>query len=214
MSKKKKIILAIILGLITLVVICGLAYKEYYFIDEDEIILRSDYNEQVKSDVEKQRISFLQKVHGKKEENEKQYDLKKIILEDTKVTFDGIHTIKDTSIKCKIEAYNIYQYVMDNIETMYNLKSTEEFVEHMKNNIKNGNIKKITKELELPCEYKDKKLIVNNYSDEYKDAELGGAYTVLYELKTKAVTEYMKDMYELNEYVKNLDLKSKGNETE
>lgn len=214
MSKKKRIVLAIILIFIALLAIGGLAYMNYYFIDEDEIILKSDYDEQMKSDVENQRISFLQTVHGKKEENEKQYDLKEMILEDTNVKFVGTHTIKDTSIKCEIEAYDIYQYVMDNIETMYNLKSTEEFVEHMKKNIKDGNVKKTTKELELPCEYKDKKLIVNNYSDEYKDAELGGAYTVLYELKTKAVNEYMKDMYELNEYVKNLNMESKGNESE
>lgn len=207
MSKKKKMISAVILVIITLVAIVGLAYKDYYFIDKDEIVLRSDYNEQMKSDVEKQRISFLQRVHGEKEQNEKKYDLKEMILEDTKVTFNGIHTIKDTSIKCKIESYDIYQYIMDNIETINNLKSTSEFVEYMKENIKYGNIKRIARELELPCEYIDKKLVVNDYSDEFKDAMLGGAYTLLSELKTKAITEYMKDMYELNEYVKNLDLK-------
>lgn len=75
-------------------------------------------------------------------------------------------------------------------------------------------MERITKELELACEYKDEKLIVNDYSDEYKDAMLGGAYTLSSELKTKEITEYMKDMYELNEYVKNLDMESKGNESE
>ncbi len=207
MSNKKKIISGLILVIITIVVSVAFVYKDYYFIEEDEIILKSDYDEQVKSDVEKQRISFLQEVHGKKEENEKKYDLKEIILANSKVTFEGKHTIKDTSIKCKIEAYNIYQYAMDNIETIDNLGSTEEFVEYMKESIKNGKIQRTTKELELPVEYKDNKLIVNNYSDEYNDAMLGGAYTLLSELQAQAINEHMKNMYELNEYIKKYDLK-------
>lgn len=206
MSKKKKMISAVILVLITLVAIVGLTYKDYYFIDKDEIVLKSNYNEQIKSDEEKRYELLMEKMYGGNK-NEKKYDLKEIILEDTKVTFNGIHTIKDTSIKCKIESYDIYQYVMDNIETINNLKSTSEFVEYMKENIKYGNIKRTIKELELPCEYIDKKLVVNDYSDEFKDAMLGGAYTLSSELKTNAITEYMKDMYELNEYVKKLDLK-------
>lgn len=44
MNKRKKVVSAIVLSLITLVAIVGLAYKNYYFIDEDEIVLRSDYN--------------------------------------------------------------------------------------------------------------------------------------------------------------------------
>lgn len=213
MNKRKKVVSAIVLSLITLVEIVGLAYKNYYFIDEDEIVLRSDYNEQMKSDEQKKYDLLIEKMYGG-EENEKKYDLKKIILEDAKVTFEGIHTIKDTSIKCKIESYDIYQYVMDNIETMKDFKNAEEYAEYMKKSIKDGNIKRTTKELELPVEYKDNKLIVNNYSDEYKDAILGGAYTLSNELHTKEIIEYIKDMYELNEYVKNLDFKLKGNETE
>lgn len=213
MSKKKKVISVIILGIVTLVIIGGLAYKNYYFIDEDEIVLKSDYVEQMKSDEEKRYDLLMEEMYGG-EKNEKKYDLKETILADSKVTFEGIHTIKDTSIKCKIEAYDIYSYVIDNIEIMKDFKNAEEYTEYMKKSIKDGDIKRTTRELELPVEYKDNKLIVNNYSDEYKDAMLGGAYTLSNELHTKSIVDYMEDMYELNEYVKNLDFKLKGNETE
>lgn len=76
MNKRKKVVSAIVLSLITLVAIVGLAYKNYYFIDEDEIVLRSDYNEQMKSDEQKKYDLLIEKMYGG-EENEKKYDLKK-----------------------------------------------------------------------------------------------------------------------------------------
>lgn len=64
MSKKKKMISAVILVLITLVAIVGLTYKDYYFIDKDEIVLKSNYNEQIKSDEEKRYELLMEKMYG------------------------------------------------------------------------------------------------------------------------------------------------------
>lgn len=188
--KKKILIIGIIIAIIA--VIAGLfAFRAWYYVGEEEIVLITDTKNEINDEYDEIDV-FMNELYGQTENSEEtEYDFQKIVMEKSIVTFNGNPTINDTSVKCTVEYYDVYQYVMDNEETLFSL-DTDDLYATLVSALESGKIKKNTVELELSAEYKDGKLIVNNDCYEYSNAITGGSHQLFSELYSRALQEYLK----------------------
>ena len=92
---------------------------------------------------------------------------------------------------CKISAPDVYNYLMDNMESLMYME-TEELYQNILMYIQNEKCKMRTVEIEIPVELQEDKLVLDTTSAKYQNAISGGMNSALTEIYILWYTEIKK----------------------
>lgn len=126
------------------------------------------------------------------------YNFESFINEKANIVFNKDYKKDSKLVTCTITAPDVYSYIINNIEEL-SLLTEEELYNTLLGYFSNNNYETRQVTIEVPVEYKERKLIVDTNVFEYKDAISGGMYTALNEVYIKywkQVFFELEDKYE------------------
>lgn len=135
---------------------------------------------------------FEEFITGKSQEAEEpKYDLDMQVADLSTIEIIGKYDKNSTSVTCKISAPDVYNYLMDNMESLMYME-TEELYQNILMYIQNEKCKMRTVEIEIPVELQEDKLVLDTTSAKYQDAISGGMNSALTEIYILWYTEIKK----------------------
>lgn len=205
LKNKKFVIVVVSLTLLFFVSSCGCSSKK------EVVNVEQETEVEVNKDTSDGEVVLEQKVeielitnNDKTEEPEKEvvveesteeqiYDLDVQVEKLATTEIIGEYDKESTSIICKVTAPNVYQYLMDNMQTLNELE-VEELYQTIMQYIQSEECEKRIVEVELPAQLQDGKLVVDATTVEYQDAIHGGMNSALTEIYILFLLELEKLM--------------------
>lgn len=133
-------------------------------------------------------ISDLVEREAEKNNETQNTILEAAIEKRTKISFEGGIKEDTGKITCVIDSLDVRSYLNDHEEELITLEE-KQLIDTILSAIEEENFPRKEVSLELSAIYENGKIIVDNNSYEYEDAALGGLYSYLTEVYSKALDE-------------------------
>lgn len=184
MKKKQKTIRKLWVFMIIILIVCIGAFVGIRILDT-EVVLQDDTRIYMN-----ELLEFQEFVTGESSKDpiytENPYDLESYISALSSVEVTGFYTPKSSTVKCKVTAPDVYDYLIEHKDTIF-AKETDEIYQEVVEYLSSENCPVRESEITLSARYKNGTLYADINTIEYKDAVSGGLYS--------AIGDVMDSMY-------------------